>query len=85
MLWEDALTALQKKERIFITNRVVGADSSYALPVQTVTGSALTDLFTLTYFARCPKISDAAIFFDKGFTLLVLPYNKIDSTRYKGD
>ncbi len=84
MLWEDALTALQKKERIFITNRVVGADSSYALPVQTVTGSALTDLFTLNVFRPVPEDIGRSIFFDKGFTLLVLPYNKIDSTRYKG-
>jgi len=37
MLWADALSVLEKKKTIYITDRVVGADAAYALPVRTIT------------------------------------------------
>ena len=84
MLWADALAIMQKKKTIFVTNRVVGADSSYALPVQTLTDQALTALFTLNMFRDMPDDIESSIFAKKDFKLLVLPYDKIDTSRYEG-
>ena len=82
MLWEDALKVLKKKKKIFVTDRVIGADSTYALPVRVVTDKTLTSLFTINMFRPIPKDIKTSIFSDKGFTLLVLPYDKIDTKRY---
>ncbi len=82
MLWEDALKVLNKKRKIYVTDRVIGADSAYALPVRTVTDKALTTLFTLNMFRPIPKDINQSIYSKKGFTLLVLPYDKIDTHRY---
>ena len=84
MLWNDALHVLKAKERIFITDRVIGADSAYALPVRTVSDQATTALFTLNMFRPVQDDIAASIFADKGFTLLVLPYDKVDAGRYAG-
>ncbi len=84
MLWQDALQVLGRKERIFVTDRVVGADASYVLPVQTVSDRALTSLFTLNMFRPLPQNFHASCFAERGFTLLVLPYDKIDTRRYHG-
>ena len=82
MLWEDALKVLGKKSKIYVTDRVVGADSSYALPVKTITDKALTALFTLNMFRPIPEDIDKSIYAAAGFVLLVLPYDKIDTQRY---
>ena len=39
MLIEDAVATLSKKEKIYVNDRVLGADSSYALPVKMITGA----------------------------------------------
>ena len=44
MLKKEALGALSGKDRLYVTNRVLGADTSYALPVRTITDRALTAL-----------------------------------------
>jgi phosphoenolpyruvate carboxykinase (ATP) len=84
MLWEDALAVLRKKKTFYVTDRVVGADASYALPVQTFSDQALTALFTLNMFRAVPENIEQSLFADRGFTLLVLPYDKIDTARYEG-
>ncbi len=84
MVWQDALDVLENKKEIYITNRVVGADSSYALPVRTVTDKAVTALFTMNMFRETPDDIEKSIFSDKEFTLLVLPYDKIQAEKYKG-
>ena len=84
MLWKDALTVLGRKKTLYITDRVVGADASYALPVQTITDRSLTALFTLNMFRAVPADIQNSIFAEKGFTLVVLPYDKIDGSRYEG-
>ncbi len=83
-LWNDALTCLWKKPRLFVTNRVVGADADYALPVRTITNYALSSLFTMNMFRTVPKTIDQSVFADKPFTLVVVPYDKVDSCRYNG-
>jgi phosphoenolpyruvate carboxykinase (ATP) len=84
MLWNDALNVLAAKKSVYITERVVGADPSYCLPVQTVSDRAMTALFSVNMFRPVPENSGDSIFAQKGFTLLVLPYDKVDSSRYEG-
>ena len=52
MLFADALQMLSQKEQLYTTDRVIGADSKYALPVKVVTNLALTTLFTDNMFSR---------------------------------
>lgn len=80
---EDAFATFKTKERIYVTDRVLGADLAYALPVRTVTDRALTALFTDNMFRPAPEDLSPSIFAKRPFTLLVLPYNKLDSRRYK--
>lgn len=84
LLWEDAIAVLGNKKTLYVTDRVVGADPAYALPVRTVTDRALTALFTLNMFRAVPGDISKSIFAEKGYTLLVLPYDKIEGSRYEG-
>jgi phosphoenolpyruvate carboxykinase (ATP) len=84
MIFEDALRLLPGKETLFVTDRILSADPSYALPIKVVSYWALTALFTDNMFR--PVIPQAAnsIFADRGFTLVVAPYDKLDRGRYEG-
>lgn len=84
MLWTDALAELTAVPEIFVTDRAVGADPVYALPVQTIADRALTALFADNMFRPVPETIGDSRFALRGFTLLVLPYHKIDAARYKG-
>ncbi|MDQ7005659.1 MAG: phosphoenolpyruvate carboxykinase (ATP) [Acidobacteriota bacterium] len=84
MLWQDALGVLESKPRIYVTNRVIGADPAYALPVTTVTDRALTAAFTVNMFRAVPADIARSIYAEKGFTLFALPYDKIRSEKYQG-
>jgi len=84
MVFEDALATLKSVDKLFVTDRVVGADVDYALPVRTVSDRALTVLFTDNVFRPVPEKLDASCFSANGFTLLVCPYHKLDPKRYEG-
>lgn len=84
MVLEDALKVIEGKNNVYVTNRVIGADSSYALPVRTVTDKALTALFTDNMFRPVPGDIDKSIFAGKPFTLIALPYDRLDQERYDG-
>ncbi len=84
MILEDALAALAKKPRLYITERVLGAHSRYALLVRTVTDRALTALFTDNMFRPVPEGPRDSVFGEKPFTLLALPYDKLDPQKYEG-
>jgi phosphoenolpyruvate carboxykinase (ATP) len=84
MLVIDALAALSEKERLYVMDRVVGADTSYAMPVQVVTYWATSALFTDNMFRPVPGDIEGSIFANRGFTLLVAPYSKLDRLRYEG-
>jgi phosphoenolpyruvate carboxykinase (ATP) len=84
MLLEDSLKELSRKSKLYVVDRVVGADSSYALPIRTVTDKALSALFVDNMFRPVPKDIKKSIFSEKGFTLLSLPYDKLDPKRYEG-
>jgi len=84
MILADALTLIEKKDRLFITDRVVGADSRYALPVRTVSDRAVTALFSATMFRPVPKDIARSIYHGKPFTLVALPADKLDKQKYSG-
>ncbi|NIV38392.1 MAG: phosphoenolpyruvate carboxykinase (ATP), partial [Anaerolineae bacterium] len=54
MLVEDALQVLSAKRRLYVTDRVLSADTACALPVKTVSDWALTALFTDNMFRPVP-------------------------------
>jgi phosphoenolpyruvate carboxykinase (ATP) len=84
MLFEDALKTLSEKPRLYVTDRVVGADTAYALPARVVSYWALTALFTDNMFRPVPTDTEHSVFARRGFTLLVAPYDKLDRSRYEG-
>jgi phosphoenolpyruvate carboxykinase (ATP) len=84
MIVEDALAALGGKERLYVTDRALVADSSYAMPIRTVSYWALTALFTDNVFRPMPPNIEESLFHGREFTLLVVPYDKLDRVRYAG-
>ena len=84
MIWDDALEVLARKEKIYQSDYVVGADSKYALPVQLVTDYALHTLFCNNMFREVPADIEKSCFAGHGFKLLCLPYDKLERSRYDG-
>ncbi len=85
MVFEDALRELTGVPEVFVTDRLVGADPAYALPVHTISDMALPALFTDNMFRPWDgDISRGSCFAESHFTLLVLPYHKLDPDRYEG-
>jgi phosphoenolpyruvate carboxykinase (ATP) len=84
MLIEDTLAVLSNKNRLYVTDRAVGADSSYAMPVRVVTCWASSALFADNMFRPVPNDIERSIFAQRGFTLLAAPYDKLDRARYAG-
>jgi phosphoenolpyruvate carboxykinase (ATP) len=84
MILADVLAITREKDNLYITDRVVGADSHYALPVRTITDRAVTALFTATMFRPVPKDIARSIFNNKPFTIIAFPGNKLDKQKYAG-
>jgi phosphoenolpyruvate carboxykinase (ATP) len=84
MLVEDALSTLSGKEKLYMNDRVLGANPEWALPVKLVTDKALSALFTDNMFRRVPAEISKSVFHEKPFTLLCCPYDKLDPKRYEG-
>jgi phosphoenolpyruvate carboxykinase (ATP) len=84
MVLEDALAVLSEKSRVYELDRVIGADAAYALPVKFVSYRAVTSLFVDNMFRSVPSDLDKSVFASRPFTLLALPYDKLDPARYEG-
>lgn len=84
MIWDDAVKVLSGKSKIFITDRVLGADPHFALPVKTITDQALTTLFADNMFRPVTSGVKKSALYDRAFTLLVLPWDRLDTKKYKG-
>ncbi len=84
MVWEDGLDALGRAGSIYVTDRVVGADPGYALPVRVVTDKALSALFTDNMFRPVPADIHRSVFHHRPYTLVVLPDHKLSRERYSG-
>ena len=84
MIVADALAAFEKKPRLYVADRVLGADPSHALPVRVVSDRALTVLFADNMFRPVSTDIGKSCFASRPYTLVVLPYDKLDPTRYEG-
>ncbi|MWN77734.1 phosphoenolpyruvate carboxykinase [Labilibaculum sp. A4] len=84
LVFEDALKTIGKKKTIFTTDRVIGADSKYALRVKTICDKALSQVFVDNMFRPTPDDINQSIFADEQFFLIALPKDKLDKDRYKG-
>lgn len=84
MILGDALMMITEKQKIYETDRVIGADPSYAMPVKVVTDRALITLFADNMFRPVPDDIERSIFTGREFFLINLPYNKLDSKKYDG-
>ncbi len=85
MLLEDCLATLEKVEHVYVTDRVVGADPRYGLPVHTICDRALHSLFIDNMFRPWDEATlQQSVYKDKHFTLISLPYRKLDPKRYEG-
>jgi phosphoenolpyruvate carboxykinase (ATP) len=84
MLWQDALDTLGAKDTVFVTDRVIGADPAYALPIRTISTHAFIAVFSDNMFRPVPEDIERSIYSQNGFTLLALPYDKLDPSRYEG-
>jgi len=84
MVVADALAVLAKKPRIYATDRVLGADPSHAQPVRVVSDRALTVLFADNMFRPVPADIGKSCFAARPYTLVVLPYDKLDRAKYEG-
>jgi phosphoenolpyruvate carboxykinase (ATP) len=83
-IFAEAVEQLKATADLFVTDRVIGADSKYALPVKTVTNRALHSLFIDNMFRPVPADINSSCFADSGFLLIALPYYKLDSEKYAG-
>ncbi len=83
MIFADAMDALADGP-VLVSDRVVGADSRYAMPVRTVADLALTQLFADNMFRPVPEDISKSVFVNKPFDLVVVPYDKLDPARYEG-
>ena len=84
MVFEDAYKLIKKKQKIYVTDRVIRPDADFALPVKTITDHALTALFTDNMFRPVQENVEQSVFHDRPFTLITLPHNKLNKNRYKG-
>ena len=84
MVIEDAIDVLSKKDKLYTTERVIGADSNYALPVKFISDNALVGVFTDNMFRPVPKDIEKSIFNNNDFYLLSLPYDYLNRDKYKG-
>jgi phosphoenolpyruvate carboxykinase (ATP) len=84
MLMEDALQVLARKKRLYVTDRTLVADSAYAMPIKTVSDWALAALFTDNMFRPVPADIERSIFANQPFSLLVVPYDKLEREKYDG-
>lgn len=82
-LWQQALSTLSQQRQLYITDRLVGADPAYALPIRVISDSALTCLFSLNMFRPPSKSAEKSLLAGRPFVLLVLPCHKLDTGNYR--
>lgn len=84
MVVEDAIEVLKSKEQLYTTDRVIGADSEFALPVKFVSDNALVGVFTDNMFRPVPEDIENSVFNGREFYLLSLPYDYLNKEKYNG-
>lgn len=83
MVYDDAENIIKESKKIYTSDRVIGASEEFALPVKTITDHALTTLFSYNMFRPIPENIEKSCFHNKDFTLLSLPYHKLNRKKYE--
>ncbi len=83
MVFEDAISIIDNSPKLYVTNRAIGANPDFALPVKTITDNALTALFSENMFRPRHKNMEKSCFNNHNFTLISLPYHKLDKEKYE--
>lgn len=81
-LFNEALDKIYKKSKIYIADRVIGSVTKYALPVRVISDRAVTTLFVDNMFKPVPADIKESVFFNQGFVVLALPYDKVEVNKY---
>ncbi len=84
LIFEDAVNTINEKKTVFTTDRVIGADSNFALPVKTICDKALNQVFIDNMFRPVPEDLNKSVFADDEFYLIALPNDKLNKKRFKG-
>ncbi len=84
LVFEDAIKILSEKENLYVSNRVIGASSKYALPVKTVTDKCLSQVFIDNMFRPIPENIHESVFSNEEFYLISLPNDELNKEKYKG-
>ncbi|NLA24848.1 MAG: phosphoenolpyruvate carboxykinase (ATP) [Bacteroidales bacterium] len=82
-LFEDAMNFVDESDRLYLVDRVIGADARYSLPVRVVSNRALPALFADNMFRPTPEDIEKSCFAEKPFYLVALPYCKLDTEKYE--
>lgn len=83
MIFNDVVDFLKQKENKIELNRVIGADSNYALPVKSIIDKSISGVFIDNMFRKVPDDIKKSIFFKEPFTLLAAPTMRLDKKKYK--
>jgi phosphoenolpyruvate carboxykinase (ATP) len=83
-LWKESLELLEQKTEVLEIDRVIGADSTYALPVKMLTDRALGAVFADNMFRAIPTDIEKSVLNDRALTIIVLPNDEVDSAKYEG-
>ncbi|MBI5135501.1 phosphoenolpyruvate carboxykinase (ATP) [Candidatus Uhrbacteria bacterium] len=83
-LLADALAQLGQAKKIYAIDRVIGARSSYALPVTVVSDRATSVLFADTMFRPVPPDVASSLFASQPFTIVVAPTAIVSHEKYQG-
>ncbi len=84
MILDDALRKLETKPRVYLVERALGAHPHWALKLRLVTDRALTALFADNMFRPIPEGIERSALGEQPFTLIALPYDKLDPQKYEG-
>jgi phosphoenolpyruvate carboxykinase (ATP) len=84
MILEDALQILSSRKRLYVVDRTLSADSSYALPLRFISNWALLALFSDNMFRPVPSDIGRSVFANRPFVLVAAPYDKLDRNKYAG-
>ena len=84
MVVDDMIVSLEHRDRLYVLDKVIGADPAYALPVCAILDNPLGGLFVDNMFREpLPDMSKSA-FSGRPFYLLVNQYGKLNPERYDG-
>jgi phosphoenolpyruvate carboxykinase (ATP) len=84
MIFEDTMQSLDLKNKVYVQEKAIGADPSYALPVVSIVDNPLAGLFIDNMFRDAPSGIESSCFEDYPFYLLVNQYDKLQPERYNG-